>query len=63
MIPVFAEKTITRKFGAKASFEVWSTASYAVFREESEKRANKIKMETRSAENNLNSRKYNYFYK
>ena len=30
------ESTIARKFDAKACFEVWSTAFYVVFREESE---------------------------
>ena len=30
------EQTIARKFGAKASFEAWSTAFYVKFREESE---------------------------
>ena len=34
--PGVREKTITRKFGAKASFEVWSIAFYVIFREESE---------------------------
>ena len=33
---MFAKKTIARKFAAKASLEAWSTASYAVFCEESE---------------------------
>ena len=35
-IPVVAKKTIARKFGAKASFEAWSTAFYLKFREESD---------------------------
>ena len=35
-LPVFAKKTIARKFGAKASFEVGSTRFYVIFREESE---------------------------
>ena len=35
-LPVLAKKTIARKFGAKASFEAWSTALYVKIREESE---------------------------
>ena len=35
-LPVFAKKTIARKFGAKAPFEARSTPSDAIFREESE---------------------------
>ena len=34
--PVFAKKYALGKFDAKAFFEVWSTAFYVIFREESE---------------------------
>ena len=36
------KKAITRTFGAKASFEEWSTAFYVIFREESENKAENV---------------------